>query len=378
MTQPILLDVTSLVAAPHRSGIQRVQREVIRHWPVSSELILVALDPSGLMRRLPDAVGKLLAPARDQVGATFESDRAALQQLVLRSDWLSDSKLRHVLNLELFYDPWRADAYRRMCQSGWRIQWLVYDFMPWLHPELFPPGIVASCMPYLRALRDVPDIAFISQQTGEQYAHRVMRGQGRSGRVLPLGADGIGLERQTWSPSRTDVVAIGTLERRKNTHVLISAFRSLWASGVKARLVLAGRIDPTFRATLGECAADIAAGRLVVLDHPDDAAIRDALRSARVLVSPSAVEGFGLTPLEALNSGIPTITSDTLPSLGVLPRQGQIRLREITTKALADAIKSVLRDDMAAKLWAEASSLQLPTWQSFTHAVANWTEGPAQ
>jgi glycosyltransferase involved in cell wall biosynthesis len=278
-----------------------------------------------------------------------------------------------VLNLELFYDHWRAQAYRRMCRQGWRVQYLIYDFMPWLHPELFPQGISRGCMEYLRALRDVPEVAFISQQTRAEYNERVMRGRGRPGPVLPLGADGLGLERQSWSISRHDIVMIGTIEKRKNVHTVMDAFRLLWARGIENRLVLAGRIDPALRSDLDVFATE-ARQRLALLDHPTDSELRDILRGARGVLSASSVEGFGLPPYEALYSGIPAIAAEALPSIQSLPLQGHIRVAHVTPEALADAVQSLIDDDTAARLWSEAAGLELPGWGDFIQALVRWTE----
>jgi glycosyltransferase involved in cell wall biosynthesis len=363
VTDPILLDVTSLMTMPYRSGIQRVEREAIRHWPLSDQLTLVALDPSGLIRRLPDGVRAILAPTALDAARSYDDDRDALSKILVESDWLPEGFSQHILNLELFYEDWRADAYVRMCRRGWRVQWLIYDFIPWLHPEMFPSGMVRSCMPYLRALRYVSEIAFISQQTREQFERRIMRGHGRSGPVLPLGADGMGLEPQSWSPERRDVVMIGSMERRKNMHLVLDAFRILWARGVDVRLILAA---------LEHFKSEASARQLLVLDHPDDAAIRSSLRTARAALMASEVEGFGLTPLEALYNGVPAIASESLPSLQSLPAQGHIALPSVTVITLADAVQAMMNDAYAEQLWTEAAKLSLPKWTDFAHAVAQW------
>ena len=206
LNTPILLDITQLAAEPHRSGIQRVQREVLRHWPDPARLVLVAMDPGGVIRQLPNAVRDVLCPPPEIGLSTFDEDRRAIAALTATAPVIPEGLSRHILNLELFYDSWRADFYRRLCGEGWKVQWLIYDFMPWLHPELFPQGTSRACMHYLYALQHVPDVAFISQQTRTEYAKRVMRRKDCSGPVLPLGADGLGLEPQVWSASRRDIV----------------------------------------------------------------------------------------------------------------------------------------------------------------------------
>jgi glycosyltransferase involved in cell wall biosynthesis len=374
VTNPVLFDVTALVADPYRSGIQRVQREVLRHWPDDEGLAPCSMSPSGVIRLLPPSIRDILCRDEDGPNDTFESDQRALATLTANAPALPGGKPRHVLNLELFYEGWRADLYRSMCASGWRVQWLLYDFLPWLCPTLFKFGAPKHFMFYLRALRMVPEVAFISDQTKNEYRHRIMRDPGKSGPVLPLGADALHLERQTWSPDRRNIVVIGSVERRKNSLIIAEAFRLLWSQGVDARLVFAGRIEDTHAEALRQLRVEAGPQRLMILDHPSDSDIRAVLGTARAVLLASELEGFGLPPYEALNSGIPSITVDSLPSIRRLPPIGQIRLPKISPRELADAINSMMNDQIAERLWAEAAQLKLPTWRDFAHAVAAWAK----
>ena len=45
----------------------------------------------------------------------------------------------------------------------------------------------------------------------------------------------------------------------------------------------------------------------------DDAAVTRAYREAAVALCPSRFEGFGLTPIEAVASGVPVVASDIPP-----------------------------------------------------------------
>jgi glycosyltransferase involved in cell wall biosynthesis len=370
MTAPVLLDITSLAAAPVRSGIQRVEREVLRHWPDPQRLILVSLDPSGEIRQLPQPVRDILCPPPGTPPRSFTEDQERLRRHLAAAPKLPRRLCGHVLNLELFFDAWRADAYRRLCQQGWRVQWLIYDFMPWLHPDLFAQGTSVRCMQYLRALRHIPEVAFISDQTRREYQERTMRSHGRSGPVLPLGADGLALERQHWSPSRRDIVMIGTIEARKNIGPVMAAFRLLWSGGLDAPLVLIGRIAPEARARI-EAFAAYAGPRLTILDHASDDELRAALRKARVVLYASEIEGFGLPPYEALSVGIPAIAA-AIPSMEPLAPRGHIRLTRVTAQTLADSVRQVLDDATTARLWREAADITLPSWRDFGRAIADW------
>lgn len=373
MTTPVLLDITSLAAAPVRSGIQRVEREVLRHWPDPERLILVSLDRAGQIRQLSLQVRDILCPAAGARPTSFADDQQLLQRHLAAAPLLPRRLSGHILNLELFFEAWRADTYKRMCKEGWRVQWLIYDFMPWLHPELFPQSTSIHCMQYLRALRDVSGVAFISDKTRSEYTERVMRRHARSGPVLPLGADGFGLERQSWSPSRRAIVVIGTIEGRKNIDRVMAAFRVLWADGLDVPLVLIGRIAPDDRAKIEAFTAE-AGPRLTILDHASDEELRAVLRTARAVLYASEIEGFGLPPYEALHVGIPAIAAD-IPSMESMPPGGHIKLERVTRETLADAVRTIQDDDTAARLWNETSYITLPTWRDFGRAIADWATG---
>ncbi len=88
---------------------------------------------------------------------------------------------------------------------------------------------------------------------------------------------------------------------------------------------------------------------------------------------PSEAEGFGLPPYEALNAGIPSIASARLPSAGSMSR-GALLLDRMDPQSIAAAVESLLSDDRAAKLWQDASRVQLPSWADFGHRLGEWVQ----
>jgi glycosyltransferase involved in cell wall biosynthesis len=369
----IYFDVTELILTLRRTGIQRVERELIRHWPGPASLHPCWFDPIiGRLCVLPHEVLSLLAA--DVPHGGLEAEARALTSLVARSRRLELSGLR-LLNAELFFSPARAALYEHLTmQGGNRVHWLVYDFLPWLHPQFFTRGAAMSGMAFLRALRHIRDLAFISKQVRADYHKRIMRGAGRDGPVLPLGGDGLGIERQTFTPTRTDFIWIGTIEPRKNPKAVLCAFMQLWGEGTPARLIMIGRREP---------AADEEGKLLHRLRQENqfshicgasDAAIRERLQNVRALVFPSKHEGFGLPPLEALYAGIPVIVWKGLPALGGLSSEGQIQLESTSANDIASAVRWLMDDTNARRLWAAAATLAVPTWRDFALACAAWVQ----
>lgn len=360
----IHFDISKLVDEPRRSGIQRVERALIRHWPDRDRLVPCRFS-EGVLRTLPSAVMDLLA--QDAPPGGIAAERALLAPYVEPSSAAVPSGAR-LLCAELFDDPARA-AYHR--HEAAHAAWLVYDFLPWLRPEWFPAGPANRLMPFLQAMRDVGQRSFISAATRRDCAERMFR-RPETGPVLPLGADGLGLERQCFDPTKRDIVMLGTIEARKNAIAAIAAFRQLWVEGSDARLVLIGAVEPD---ALAEQAAlrDLAGeARLVQLGPQTDAEVRDALRCARALLFPSEGEGYGLPPVEALHAGIPVIVAASLPALDGLPTHGQIRLDRPDAESIAQAVRSIGDDGTAGRLWEDAARMRLPGWADFARSVADW------
>lgn len=375
MPAPVYLDLSELVANPLRSGIQRIEREAIRHWPGSAPLLPCLVDGHGQLLRLPEAVLDVLCAEDNGAEATRVAERTVLAGHVAGAEPLPDGAVKRLLNLELFFAPVRAAAYGRLAAAGVRTLWYLYDFLPFLRPDLFPQGTTRHCMHFLRGLRAASSVAFLSEQTRQDYARRVARlpSVDGAGPVLLPGADGLQLERQSFASGRRDFVAIGTVEPRKNPEALLAAFESLWDAGMPARLIVAGRISPQATAARDFFARHAGNPWLVVMEQPADEALRAVLRQARAVIMPSEAEGFGLPPYEAVHAGIPAIASARLPSAALLP-VGVRLLERMDPPSIAAAVASLLDDQTAGRLWTEAAGARLPTWAEFGRALSGWAQ----
>jgi glycosyltransferase involved in cell wall biosynthesis len=369
------LDLSELVMRPLRSGIQRVEREAIRHWPGPASLIPCMIGSAGRVIQLPPKVLDVLCAEDDGNPSSRDAERAALESLVAAGQNISDHSVERLLNLELFYNPSRADVHLRLAASGVRVLWYLYDFLPYLRPELFPSGTTRHRMDYLRALRGIGGrLAFLSRATRSDYVDRIAHG--RASGELPVidpGADGLGLERQAFTPERRDFVAIGTIEPRKNPGALLRAFEQLWNEGVSAYLVVAGRLSPDAAEAHAYFAQHANNPRLTVLEQPSDETLRQHLRQARAAVIPSEAEGFGLPPYEALHAGIPAIASSSLPSAALMTA-GALLLDRMDAAAIADAVRRLIDDAEAKRLWSAAATVTLPRWTDFGRRLGDWAQ----
>jgi alpha-1,3-rhamnosyl/mannosyltransferase len=105
------------------------------------------------------------------------------------------------------------------------------------------------------------------------------------------------------------VLALGTVEPRKNLPALVRAFTAVAASDPEVRLVVAGP-DGWDQARF-DAAVDASPNRdrIVRLGYVTNAQRRDLLAGATVFAYPTLYEGFGLPPLEAMAAGVPVLAA---------------------------------------------------------------------
>jgi glycosyltransferase involved in cell wall biosynthesis len=189
---------------------------------------------------------------------------------------------------------------------------MVMDLVAW-RPHARPQrraGIIErATLPI--AARRAGALQCISQATASDLAGLFPRAAGRI-HVVPLAADASFSEEGTRADieGRRYVLAVGTLEPRKNLPRLVEAFARLSAEVRQDRLlVLVGALGWDTSETVDTLRRHSALVR--ELGHVDDDELRALYRGAELFAYPSLYEGFGLPVLEAMASGTPVLTSRT-------------------------------------------------------------------
>ena len=179
------------------------------------------------------------------------------------------------------------------------------------------------------------------------------------------------------------VLAVGGIEPRKGTDVLVEAMGLVQKRRSGTRLVLAGG-DTLFDYREFRAAVETQAAALgvepVILGPVAHDRLPSLMALAGVFAFPSRAEGFGLSPLEALAAGTPVVASD-LPVLREV-LESAVRYADgpvdLATK-LGDALVTAYAPD-AGRIrafqfsWAEAAAAHLTLYRSMT---AHQTESPA-
>jgi len=233
---------------------------------------------------------------------------------------------------------------------------IVYDLVAF-DPETSPnrQSALIERLTLGPAVRRARVLECISRATADALVARYPRAAPRVA-VAPLGVAPVlahpAAEELHDLPEPGFVLAVGTLEPRKNLPRLVEAYAGLPPDLQASHpLVVVGalgwRTGSTLEAlrSLGE--------RCRLLGHISDAALAELYRRCAVFCYPSLGEGFGLPVLEAMSAGAPVVTS----SLSSLPEVGgeaaiyvDPRSVESIRRGLLQVLESaLLRSDLARR-----------------------------
>ena len=140
------------------------------------------------------------------------------------------------------------------------------------------------------------------------------------------------------------VLALGTVEPRKDLPTLVRAFDRLADRDRDLRLVVAGADGWGADALGAAVAASPQRARIVRLGRVDDRDRAALLAGATAYAFPSIYEGFGLPPIEAMSAGVPVVATRA----GALPEVcgGGADLVPVgDAEALAAALHRIVDDD---------------------------------
>jgi glycosyltransferase involved in cell wall biosynthesis len=231
------------------------------------------------------------------------------------------------------------------------------------------------------AVRRAPALLAISQATAAALARHFPSAASRTV-VAPLGvtsalADELDPGEAATLPPPGFVLAVGTLEPRKNLPRLVGAYSTLDEQLQRDHpLVVVGppgwETGETLRAlqALGE--------RCTALGYVSDAALSELYRRCAVFCYPSLGEGFGLPVLEAMAAGAAVVTSN----LSSLPEVGGDAVEYVDprdTTSIAAGLRRVLcdeshRSDLGLRARARAAEF---SWERFAQIALDTLERAA-
>ena len=138
------------------------------------------------------------------------------------------------------------------------------------------------------------------------------------------------------------ILAVGTVQPRKNISRLVQAYISLRRRNVtKARLIIVGRDDWQHSEIHSLAVASPSADDIVFAGYLADELVAALYQTCAVFVYPSLYEGFGLPVLEAMACGAPVITSN-VSSLPEIAGEAAILVDPQSVEQISAALESVL------------------------------------
>lgn len=227
----------------------------------------------------------------------------------------------------------------------------VYDLTVLRFPELASPGTRAFPELVRRALRRGAWVHTLAASVAAEIVEVFAVPEERV-RVVPPGIPLLPEQDrhpdEESGPSRRYVLAVGTVEPRKDYPTLLDAFDRLAGAREDLELVVVGEDGWGSEAFTASLEASPFADRVRRTGWVDDAGLARLLRSASVLAYPSLYEGFGFPPLQAMAAGVPVVATRA----GAVPEvvgDGALVVEPGDADALAGALAQVLDDPVYAR-----------------------------
>jgi glycosyltransferase involved in cell wall biosynthesis len=277
-------------------------------------------------------------------------------ELVLKSRWLPTVEPQ-LESDAILYPYWPSPPFRRHGAPPAVV--FVHDLafrvrareVPWQQRLYF-----RAVLP--RALRQASAVLVPSESTRQDLL-RLYRIVGLEAKVEVVG-EGVPSQVQTGPlPEGLEpgfILAVGTVEPRKNYPRLLAAYRRLRGRHgslpfiINGRpgvpdLVIAGRPGWAYGDTLRRIAGEPG---VKYLGHVDEPTLSALFESASVLAFPSLYEGFGLPLLEAMARGVPAVVGQAgaLPELAL---SAALSVDAENEEAIAAALERLLADESLRK-----------------------------
>ena len=338
MRPTVAIDVTPLLGA--RSGIGAAVAEIVvalRALEAGPDLVPYTLSIRARLHRdaVPTNTRFVPIPARVLLASWVRADAPRIDR------WLRPAHVVHATNY--LAPPSRLPTIVS-----------IYDCSFVRYPELCTPQVRAFEPAIRRAVARGATVHTGSEFVADEIEEIFGPGLRAAGRlvVIPLGIPALGDGARmpdAVAAALGDapfVIAIGTLEPRKNFAHLVGAFGALSGRHPALRLVIAGHDGPA-RPEIEAAIARLPVGardRVVLAGPVSDAGRRALLENATLLAYPSIYEGFGFPVLEAMTAGVPVVAARA-GSIPEVAGDAALLFEPTNEQDLADKMNRVMTDD---------------------------------
>jgi glycosyltransferase involved in cell wall biosynthesis/predicted SAM-dependent methyltransferase len=327
----LLLDISATERNDLKTGIERVARALVSEF-ISNPPDGYRVEPVYLSE---NGDGWHYRYARKYTLGLFGVVEKGLEDSVV--DPIQGDVL---VGLDIFHGVIEAEKsglYQRWRNRGVSLNFVVYDLLPVLRPDFFPPGSDQSHSAWLNTLARFADgLVGISKSVADElndwlgplsFARRPLDiGYFHLGADIGSSVPTKGLESDAEQlieklKSAPTFLMVGTLEPRKGHLQTIAAFEQLWERGISANLLIVGNegwkgLSDRHRRTIPAMIAKLRkhpelGKHLFWLQGISDEYLLKIYAASTCLLAPSEGEGFGLPLIEAAQHGLPIIARDT-------------------------------------------------------------------
>lgn len=153
------------------------------------------------------------------------------------------------------------------------------------------------------------------------------------------------------------ILAVGTLEPRKNFSNLIKSFVIIKRKHPQYKLVIVGKKGWKFKHIEESLKHYKLEKEVIFPGYVEDEDLQEVYHLARVFVFPSLYEGFGIPPLEAMACGCPVVSSN-VSSLPEVVGEAGLLIDPKNAHKIADAVSSLLVNEHLRHLLIERGTMQ--------------------
>jgi len=143
------------------------------------------------------------------------------------------------------------------------------------------------------------------------------------------------------------ILFVGTIEPRKNIVRLLKAFSEVYKK-IPIPLVITGKLGWKYKKIYYTYKKLNLEDKVIFTWYIDEKDLPSIYNLATIFVLPSLYEGFGLTPLEAMQCGCPVVTSN-VSSLPEIVGNAAIKVSPYSVKEIEDAMYSLLTNKKLRK-----------------------------
>lgn len=232
-----------------------------------------------------------------------------------------------------------------------------HDLVQFIYPEImknqarFPAFSLAVWQYCVKGITLADRTIAVSSNTAKDVAHWLNIAPDKIA-VVPNGVDTVfdlidkkvladWKQQHTKSPDEICLLHVGSNQQRKNIETVLKVIKAIVEQDIPVRLwKVGGDLYPEQEQYI---AANNLGEHITLVSNPEPQTLINFYNAADVLVAPSLYEGFGLTVLEAMACGTPTITSN-VSSIPEVAGDAAVLVAPTDVVAITEAVLRINRD----------------------------------